>query len=109
MDDIVKTFSDDIQMSFGIEKCNRSRQHQILLWKMERKLNNQEYYKYLGFSEREVTMRETKSKLKTEYFQRVKKVLKTQLNSKNTINAINAYATPSLTYGFQVNYRTGRN
>ena len=56
----------------------------------------------VGFSERELMMRETKSKLKTEYFQRVKKVLKTQLNSKNTINAINAYATPSLTYGFKV-------
>jgi len=114
--DIVKTFSDDIGMSFGIDKCNKltikkgkvTKTTNIVLGNGDeiKSLNNQEYYKYLGFSERETTARttarETKTSLKNEYFERLKRILKTELNSKNTISAINAYATPSITYGFQI-------
>jgi len=39
---------------------------------------------------------------KTEYFERLKRVMKTELNRKNTINAINTYTTLPITYGFQV-------
>ena len=109
---IVKRFSDDIQMNFGIKKCNKitivrgkvKTTTNIVLENGEeiKSLNNQEFYKYLGFSERDTTTSDTKMKLKTEYYLRLKKILKSELNSKNTINAINAYATPSLTYGFQV-------
>ena len=41
-------------------------------------------------------------KFRTEYFERLRKILKSSLNSKNTIQAINTYAIPSLSYGFQV-------
>ena len=39
---------------------------------------------------------------KNEYFRRIKLILKSELNSGNTINAINTYAVPSIVYGFQV-------
>jgi len=90
--DIVKTFSDDIGMSFGIGKCNKptikkgkfTETTYIVLENGDeiKSLNNLEYYKYLGFSERETTARETKTSLKTEYFERLKRVMKTELNSK---------------------------
>ena len=56
--DIVKTFSVDIQMSFGIDKCNKitiirekvTITSNIVLENGEKikSLNNKEYYKYLG-------------------------------------------------------------
>ena len=77
---IVKTFSDDIQMNFGINKCNKitivkgkvKTTTNIVLENGEeiKSLNNQEFYKYSGFSERETTARDTKMKLKTEYYLR---------------------------------------
>ena len=108
---IVKIFSDDIGMAFGIDKCNKMT---IIRGKVKpsdgitldneeiKALNNEQYYKYLGFNERQSIEKSTKGKLQQEYFTRVKKILKTELNSKNTINAINTYAIPSLSYGFQI-------
>ena len=43
-----------------------------------------------------------KSKFQKEYFTRTRKILKTSLNSVNTIQAINTFAVPSISYGFQV-------
>eukprot|EP00111_Clytia_hemisphaerica_P006903 TCONS_00020006-protein len=43
-----------------------------------------------------------RSKFRAEYFTRIKKILKSSLNSKNTIQAINTFAVPSISYGFQV-------
>ncbi|XP_066930545.1 uncharacterized protein [Clytia hemisphaerica] len=110
--DIVKRFSDDIKMTFGIDKCNKLT---IIRGKVKKSdntrldngdeiksLNNQEYYKYLGFKEQDQLSPNTKAALKVEYFTRIKKILKTELNSKNTITAINAYAIPALSYGFQI-------
>lgn len=109
---IVKRFSDDIKMNFGIDKCNKL---SIVRGKVKetgntrlnngeeiKALNNQQYYKYLGFKEKERISKTTKAELQTEYFARAKKVLKTELNSRNTINALNAYAIPALSYGFQI-------
>ena len=68
-------------MNFSIKKCNKitiikgkvKTTTNIVLENGEEimSLNNQEFYKYLGFSEREITERDTKLKLKSE------------LNSKN--------------------------
>ena len=108
---VVKIFSDDIGMEFGIDKCNKMT---IIRGKVKpsngikvndeeiKALNNEQYYKYLGFNERQSIDKTTKEKLQQEYFTRIKKILKTELNSKNTINAINAYTVPSLSYGFQI-------
>ena len=110
--DIVKLFSDDIRMNFGIDKCNKltiirgkvkqSDSTQLNNGDEIKSLNNQQYYKYLGFKEQDKMSPNTKAALKAEYFTRIKKVLKTELNSKNTISAINAYAVPALSYGFQI-------
>jgi hypothetical protein len=43
-----------------------------------------------------------KQKLGEEYLHRTKSVLKTKLNRKNTIKAINTYATPVLTFSFGI-------
>jgi len=43
-----------------------------------------------------------KQKLGEEYLNRTKSILKTKLNGKNTINAINTYATPVLTFSFGI-------
>ena len=110
--DTVKHFSDDIKMNFGIDKCNKltiirgkvkqSNGAQLNNGEEVKSLNNQQYYKYLGFKEQHRMSPATKAELKSEYFTRIKKVLKTELNSKNTIAAINAYAVPALSYGFQI-------
>ena len=41
-----------------------------------------------------------KENLEKEYLTRVRKVLKSDLNSSNEIKAINTWAMPSLTYGY---------
>ena len=109
---IVKTFSDDIRMQFGIEKCNKitivkgkiKPSGNIILNNGEllKSLEPHQHYKYLGFNERQTTDKEAKSSLKHEYFSRLKMILKSQLSSKHTINAINMYAVPALSYGFPV-------
>ena len=43
-----------------------------------------------------------KTKLRNEYFIRIKKILKSELNSKNTITAINTFAVPAISYGFAI-------
>jgi len=43
-----------------------------------------------------------KQKLGEEYLNRTKSILKTKLNGKNTIKAINTYATAVLTYSFGI-------
>ena len=109
---LVKIFSDDIGMNFGIGKCNKmtilkgnvkpSKNIKLENGEEIKSLDNQQYYKYLGFNENKAIERTTKNMLQQEYFTRIKKIMKSELNSKNTINAINAYAVPSLSYGFQI-------
>ncbi|XP_066912330.1 uncharacterized protein [Clytia hemisphaerica] len=109
---LVKTFSDDIQMNFGIEKCNKvtikrgkiTKSDNIVLDNGEilKTLDQNKQYKYLGFNEHQLTDKYTKSALKNEYFKRLKMLLKSELNSLNTISAINSYAVPALSYGFPV-------
>ena len=43
-----------------------------------------------------------KESLEKEYLTRVRKVLKSDLNSSNKIKAINNWAIPNLTYGYGV-------
>ena len=110
---ITKHFSDDIRMSFGLDKCNKL---SIIKGRLVStnsnipynqgyitELNNGKTYKYLGFEEdSEIKKMKMKKDMKNEYFSRIKKILKSELNGKNTIEAINAYAVPALSYGFAV-------
>ena len=61
-----------------------------------------QHYRYLGFSERLKTDSQTKSALTKEYFSCIKMILKNELSSLNTIDAINSYAVLALLYGFSV-------
>jgi len=51
---------------------------------------------------RDIRPKEAKCSMKHEYFSRIKMILKSELKSKHTINAINMYAVPALSYGFLV-------
>src|SRR6266576_3517472 len=63
---------------------------------------NQEY-KYLGIEESgTINHKELKKTLTEEYVRRVRKILRTKLNSNNIIAAINRQAVPILTYSFLV-------
>ena len=106
-------FSNDIGMSFGLEKCAKisiirgkvKNRDNIILSSGEeiRELNNQTFYKYLGVEENKVIGHtETKEKLSKEYFSRLRKILKSELNSYNMIMAINQWAVPAITYGFGI-------
>ena len=109
---IANKFNDDIGMSFGIDKCKKLtiqseknfHMENIQLDKGEElkslKLNQQ--YKYLGFGENIIIDKTAKLALKTEYFKRLKMILKSELSSKHTFEAINSYAIPALSYGFPV-------
>lgn len=100
-------------MSFEMNKCIKitiirgkvsSLQNAITLNCGEnlKSLENGKQYRYLGFNERETTDKTTKKAIKIEYFKRVKMILKSELNSQNSINAINMYAVPTITYGIPI-------
>lgn len=86
-------FSKDIGMDFGIEKCaviQMKREKFVMSEGIElpsdkkiRSLDDQEWYKYLGILQ---------DKLKKEYSRRVRKILKSNLNNGNVIQAANVRA-----------------
>ena len=110
----VRTFSDDIRMKFGLDKCaivhfvnGKLSGHNtgVKVGKTEtiKGLEPGQVYKYLGVDEsngiQHSTMRE---RLRREYFRRVKMVLRTELYGRNKVLAINGLALPVLTYSFGV-------
>ena len=110
----VRTFSDDIRMKFGLDKCaiahfvnGKLSGHNtgVKVGKTEtiKGLEPGQVYKYLGVDEsngiQHSTMRE---RVRREYFHRVKMVLRTELYGRNKVLAINGLALPVLTYSFGV-------
>ena len=68
-----------------------------------RNLDAEETYKYLGTEEVGGIKQEVmKEKIKKVYYQRVKQILKTQLNAKNKIIAINNLAIPVVSYSYGI-------
>ena len=66
-------------------------------------LKTQEFCKYLGMDEKNgINDRVMKEKVKREYFCRMRKMLKIQINSRNKIMAINSLADPVMTYSFVI-------
>ena len=110
--EVVKRFSKDIGMKFGLDKCSKcsikkgrkveggdipTEQGPIL------DLASDSTYKYLGVEENSSIEQELmREKLEKDYLMRVKKVCKTELTPKNKITAINQLAIPVLTYGFGI-------
>ena len=110
---IVKSYSDDISMEFGLEKCAKATfKRGKLVSTSHVKLDNDtkikqleqdEVYKYLGINEGDGIQHATmKRKIKLEYYRRVRLVLRTELNSRNKITAINSLAVPVVQYSFNI-------
>ena len=109
----VKSFSDDIGMKFGLEKCAKAtfikgKLTNTTSIELEndttiRELEQEEVYKYLGINEsngiKHATMKE---KIRKECYRRVRAILKTELNSANRIEAINTLAIPVVTYSLNI-------
>src|SRR5215469_2302043 len=114
----VKTFSDDIHMDFGLEKCakitfkkGKLTHSQNLVIDINREIQELEQgktYKYLGIEESEgIQHQQMKERLKQEYRRRLRMILKSGLNARNKITAIGALAIPVLRYSFGIiNWRT---
>ena len=60
-------------------------------------------YKYLGMLQlSELDGMKMRKKNRDDHFNRVIKILKTSLNSRNTIQAVNTFATLCISYGLKV-------
>jgi len=112
---VVKNFSDDINMEFGLDKCAKAEFRKGKLVKTDniilednttiiKDIDEQGgIYKYLGIEEGEtIKHKEMREKIRKEYIRRVKMILKTELTTANKIKAINQLAVPAVTYSFGV-------
>ena len=104
----VFTFSEDIGMEFGLKKCGVVILKKRKLVKYDGiNLPNQEIkkevdengYTYLDIVElEEIKEHEMKIKVTAEYKRRLRLILKSRLNGKNKMQAINTWADPLLRY-----------
>lgn len=107
--DTTKTFSNDIQMNFGMEKCatiyiNKGKwQNENLPISEIKPLSQTDTYKYLGVAQnRSIDHTTLKKEFKEKYRSRLTKLLNTYLNSRNLISAVNSWAVSTLTYSFGI-------
>ena len=108
----VEVFSQDIGMEFGIKKCgvinmnrgNIKSTDRIELPSGEKIREIEEGgYKYLGILEYDrVKEQEMKDKFRNEYFRRAKLILKSKLNGRNRLMALNTWAVSILRYGARI-------
>ena len=105
----VRVFSEDIGMEFGIEKCAmlvmekgkivKSVGIELPDGKVIKSLQEGESYKYLGILEADKFLEERmKLNVSKEYIRRLRKVLKSKLNSGNLVHGVNAWAVSLLRY-----------
>ncbi|TWW74442.1 Rho GTPase-activating protein 26 GTPase regulator associated with focal adhesion kinase [Takifugu flavidus] len=103
---LTRIYSKDIGMSFGLDKCGRmiSRRGKVIATDgVELPEGNitdvQDSYKYLGIPQANGNQEEAARRSATaKYLQRLRQVLKSQLNGKHKIQAINTYALPIIRY-----------
>jgi hypothetical protein len=103
---ITENFSNDIGMSFGIDKCKMQsicRGHYEHLeytritqeGEIIKNLNKGEFYKYLGINQsNHIQHSIIKENLEKQFYLRIKSILKSKLNGNNLIKAVNTYAVP---------------
>lgn len=109
---LVHKMSEDVGMEFGIDKCRtvtveRGRlietpaiqiQEHLIIPPIEG-----QPYKYLGVSQTSnIEHSRMKAKIIKEFESRLRKLLKTKLNSSNMMKAVNTYAISILSYSFGV-------
>ncbi|KAL0266345.1 UNVERIFIED_CONTAM: hypothetical protein PYX00_008916 [Menopon gallinae] len=99
-------------MSFGIDKCRNQCIRSGVLQPGDialtdgdviPHLEDEDAYKYLGFQQsRRIEHGKINDQLATKYTQRLKSILKSRLNGKNIVTAINTSAVPVLAYSFGI-------
>ena len=112
IDSLVKTvftFSEDIGIEFGLKKCGVVILKKGKLVKFDRihlpnleimKEVDENGYTYLGILKLdEIREQKMKNKVTAEYKRRLRLILKSKLNGKNKIQAINTWAVALLRYG----------
>ncbi|KAL0274582.1 UNVERIFIED_CONTAM: hypothetical protein PYX00_002681 [Menopon gallinae] len=109
---LTECFSKDIGMSFGIDKCRNQCIRSGVLQPGDIALTDGDViphledgdaYKYLGFQQsRRIEHGKIKDQLATKYTQRLNSILKSRLNGKNIVTAINTFAVPVLAYSFGI-------
>ena len=110
---IFKSFSHDIHMDSGLEKCVNItfKKRKLIHWKnlvsdVNREMQELEQgkkYKYLGIEENDdIQHHQMKGRLKQEYRRRLRMILKSELKARNKITAIEALSVPVLKCSFGV-------
>jgi hypothetical protein len=107
---IVKQFSNDICMSFGLDKCASVdiRKGQVSEQPNEpfegiSELEPDAVYQYLGIPRNSsIDHSDLKKEFIGKYRKRVTKLLNTKLSAHNLVTAINSWAIPILTYSFGI-------
>ena len=109
----VRKFIDDTDMSFGLDKCAKATFKRTKLTgttsvELDRNtvikdLEQERMYKYLGVDESKgIQHAAMKEKIRKECYQRVREILKKELNSANRIEAINTLTIAVVTYSFNI-------
>jgi hypothetical protein len=103
---LLETFSRDTQMKFGLNKCKTQRiirgKHQDEGFQLEdgsffEAMTVDDTYKYLGCEQgRRIEDGIIKERLVKEFYNRLKMICGSGLNSKNLFKAINSFAIPVL-------------
>ena len=66
-------------------------------------MNQKEGYKYLGVDESDgIQHSKMKEKIRKEYYRRVRLILRTELNERNKMEAINSLAVPVVQYSYGI-------
>ena len=110
---IVKQFSDDIRMEFGLDKCAKAAFFRGKFLKAKnitldstavvKDLEPEESYKYLGVTEEDGMQHSSmREKIWNECFRRVRSILRSEVNARNRIDVINALALLVVTYSFTI-------
>ena len=109
----MKQFSDDIGMEFGLEKCAKasfkkgkltSTRNIVIDVDTEiQELGKEGGYKYLDVDESGgIQHNKMKEKTRKEYNRRVRAILRTELNGRNKMEAINSLAVAVVQYSFGI-------
>nr|CAH7731196.1 unnamed protein product [Callosobruchus chinensis] len=103
----------DVRMEFAMSKCkalhiNKGQwknhpEQEIVAGQTLDNMDKNETYKYLGFNQSvKIDHTQVKGQLTQEFRDRLIRLLKTKLNSRNLTKAINTFAIPVLTYSFGI-------
>ena len=103
---LTRVYSNDIGMTFGIEKCGRlilNRGRMVKTDGLQLPTGTikdvEEGYKYLGIMQSDTNHdSEVRARAITKYKKRIRQVLRSQLIARNQVKAINAYVIPVIRY-----------